>query len=94
MGRCWVNAVGDIYSEGEVRFSFRLLSSRLPFFLEQVEGKSLSSTLTEGLLHFIRQKNDRRAPEHSLDGPGVMSVLTGRPAANRHTHVYMSVGAN
>ncbi len=59
-------------------------SSTVPFFLEQVEGKSLSSTLTEGLLHFILQKNDRLAPEQSLDGPGVMSVFTGRPAANRH----------
>lgn len=57
-----------------------------PFFLEQVEGKSLSSTLTEGLLHFILQKNDRLAPEQSREGPGVMSVLTGRPAANKqHT---------
>lgn len=52
----------------------------LPFFLEQVEGKSLSSTLTEGLLHFILQKNDRLAPEQSRDGPGVISVFTGRPA--------------
>uniref|UniRef100_U3IA72 BTB domain containing 10 n=1 Tax=Anas platyrhynchos platyrhynchos TaxID=8840 RepID=U3IA72_ANAPP len=49
-----------------------------------VEGKSLSSTFTEGLLHFILQKKDRLAPEHSLDGPGVTSVLTGSPAvANR-----------
>jgi len=56
----------------------------LPFFFEQVEGKSLSSTFTEGLLHFILQKKDRLAPEHSRDGPGVISVLTGSPAvANR-----------
>lgn len=60
----------------------------VPFFLEQVEGKSLSSTLTEGLLHFILQKNDRLAPEQSLEGPGVMSVFTGRPAASAHTQVF------
>lgn len=46
-----------------------------------MEGKSLSSTFTEGLLHFILQKKDRLAPEHSRDGPGVISVLTGSPAA-------------
>lgn len=63
------------------RYQFLYIST-IPFFLEQVEGKSLSSTLTEGLLHFIRQKNERLAPEQSLDGPGVMSVFTGRPAAN------------
>lgn len=51
-----------------------------PFFFEQVEEKSFSSILTEGRLHFIRQKKERLAPEHSLDGPGVMSVFTGRPA--------------
>lgn len=55
----------------------------IPFFLEQVEGKSLSSILTDGRLHFIRQKKDRRAPEHSLEGPGVMSVFTGRPALKK-----------
>lgn len=60
-------------------------NNTIPFFFEQVEGKSLSSTFTEGLLHFILQKNDRLAPEQSLDGPGVMSVFTGRPAANTHT---------
>lgn len=44
----------------------------------------MSSTFTEGLLHFILQKKDRLAPEHSRDGPGVISVLTGSPAvANR-----------
>lgn len=60
----------------------------LPFFLEQVEGKSLSSIFTRGLLHFILQKKERRAPEHSLDGPGVMSVFTGSPAerGTQHTH--------
>lgn len=57
----------------------------LPFFFEQVEGKSLSSTFTEGLLHFILQKKERRAPEHNRDGPGVISVLTGSPAANQYT---------
>lgn len=57
--------------------------STLPFFLEHVEGKSLSSTFTEGLLHFILQKNDRLAPEQSLEGPGVMSVFTGRPAVSK-----------
>lgn len=57
----------------------------VPFFFEQVEGKSLSSTFTEGLLHFILQKKERRAPEHNRDGPGVISVLTGSPAANQHT---------
>lgn len=62
--------------------------SAVPFFLEQVEGKSLSSTLTEGLLHFILQKNDRLAPEQSLDGPGVISVFTGRPAANEKLQYY------
>lgn len=41
----------------------------------------MSSTLTEGLLHFILQKKERRAPEQSREGPGVMSVLTGSPAA-------------
>lgn len=51
-----------------------------PFFFEQVEEKSFSSILTEGRLHFIRQKKDRRAPEQSLEGPGVMSVFTGSPA--------------
>lgn len=56
----------------------------VPFFLEQVEAKSLSSSFTEGLLHFILQKKERRAPEHSRDGPGVISVLTGSPAANQH----------
>lgn len=56
--------------------------STTPFFFEQVDGKSLSSTFTEGRLHFILQKNERLAPEQSLDGPGVMSVFTGRPAAN------------
>lgn len=61
-------------------------NSAVPFFFEQVEGKSLSSTFTEGLLHFILQKNDRLAPEQSLDGPGAMSVFTGRPATNTHTH--------
>lgn len=60
--------------------------STLPFFLEQVEGKSLSSTFTEGLLHFILQKNDRLAPEQSLEGPGVMSVFTGRPAASKRKY--------
>lgn len=63
----------------------RRLNGALPFFLEQVEGKSLSSTLTDGLLHFILQKNERLAPEQSLDGPGVMSVFTGRPAAEIKT---------
>lgn len=29
----------------------------------------------------MRQKNERLAPEQSRDGPGVMSVFTGRPAA-------------
>lgn len=58
-----------------------------PFFLEQVDGKSLSSTFTEGRLHFILQKKERLAPEHSLDGPGVMSVFTGRPAANTQHNV-------
>lgn len=62
----------------------------VPFFLEQVEGKSLSSTLTEGLLDFILQKNDRLAPEQSLEGPGVMSVFTGRPAASAQTHTNTS----
>lgn len=57
----------------------------LPFFFEQVEGNSLSSTFTEGLLHFILQKKERRAPEHNRDGPGVISVLTGSPAANQYT---------
>lgn len=60
----------------------RLLT--VPFFFEQVEAKSLSSTFTEGLLHFILQKKERRAPEHSREGPGVISVLTGSPAANQH----------
>lgn len=46
-----------------------------------MEAKSFSSTFTEGLLHFILQKKERRAPEHSRDGPGVISVLTGSPAA-------------
>lgn len=50
-----------------------------------MEGKSLSSTFTEGLLHFILQKKERRAPEHNRDGPGVISVLTGSPAANQYT---------
>lgn len=60
----------------------------VPFFLEQVEGKSLSSTFTDGRLHFIRQKNERLAPEHSRDGPGVMSVLTGSPAAwRKHANI-------
>lgn len=45
----------------------------------------MSSTFTEGLLHFILQKKERRAPEHNRDGPGVISVLTGSPAANQHT---------
>lgn len=65
-------------------------NSAVPFFFEQVEGKSLSSTFTEGLLHFILQKNDRLAPEQSLDGPGAMSVFTGRPATNTHTHTQYS----
>lgn len=56
----------------------------VPFFFEQVEAKSLSSSFTEGLLHFILQKKERRAPEHNRDGPGVISVLTGSPAANQH----------
>lgn len=60
-----------------------------PFFLEQVEGKSLSSTLTDGLLHFILQKKERRAPEQSRDGPGVMSVFTGRPAVDTHTRTHV-----
>lgn len=64
-----------------VAFLFKLKGKTVPFFLEQVEGKSLSSTLTEGLLHFILQKNERLAPEQSREGPGVMSVFTGRPAA-------------
>lgn len=66
-------------------------NSAVPFFFEQVEGKSLSSTFTEGLLHFILQKNDRLAPEQSLDGPGAMSVFTGRPATNTHTHTHNTV---
>lgn len=45
----------------------------------------MSSTFTEGLLHFILQKKERRAPEHNRDGPGVISVLTGSPAANQYT---------
>lgn len=51
--------------------------------MEQVEGKSLSSILTDDRLHFILQKNERRAPEQSLEGPGVMSVFTGKPAGGR-----------
>lgn len=57
--------------------------AKVPFFLEQVEGKSLSSILMRGRLHFILQKKDRLAPEQSLDGPGVMSVFTGRPAEDK-----------
>ncbi|KAG9352369.1 hypothetical protein JZ751_020782 [Albula glossodonta] len=41
----------------------------------KVEGNSLSSIFTEGLLHFILQKKERRAPEHSLDGPGAIISL-------------------
>lgn len=74
-------------STAESKPSPRILKNYqiVPFFFEQVEGKSLSSTFTEGLLHFILQKKERRAPEHNRDGPGVISVLTGSPAANQHT---------
>lgn len=49
----------------------------------------MSSTLTDGLLHFILQKKERRAPEQSRDGPGVMSVFTGRPAVDTHTRTHV-----
>lgn len=63
-----------------------VIPDHLPFFLEHVEAKSLSSVLTCDLLHFILQKKERRAPERSLEGPGVMSVRTGSPAEKTTTH--------
>lgn len=73
---------GELREEPPGKPLLRLLT--VPFFFEQVEAKSLSSTFTEGLLHFILQKKERRAPEHNREGPGVISVLTGSPAANQH----------
>ena len=83
----WFFKPRENLSLSQIHFSWLLLSENYttPFFFEQVDGKSLSSTFTEGRLHFILQKNERLAPEHSLDGPGVMSVFTGRPAAKRLT---------
>lgn len=79
---CWELQCGELASPVTVVYG---PVKWLPFFFEQVEGKSLSSTFTEGLLHFILQKKERRAPEHNRDGPGVISVLTGSPAANQYT---------
>ncbi|TNN30864.1 hypothetical protein EYF80_058983 [Liparis tanakae] len=58
-----------------------MLEKKEPFFLEQVEGNSFSSTLTEGRLHFILQKKERRAPEQRRDGPGGMLFLPAAAAA-------------
>lgn len=54
--------------------------ARIPFFLEVLAWNSFSSTLTEILLYFMRQKNERRAPEHSLMAPTGRSVWTCTPA--------------
>lgn len=52
----------------------------LPFFLDELDWNSLSSTLTEILLYFMRQKNERRVPEHSRAAPTGRSAWTCRPA--------------
>lgn len=54
----------------------------LPFFLEVPAWNSFSSTLTEILLYFMRQKNERRAPVHSRDAPTGRSAWTCRPAGD------------
>lgn len=43
-------------------------------------GKHSFSSLTVVLLHFIRQKKERRAPEFSRTGPAWKSVCTCKPA--------------
>lgn len=52
----------------------------IPFFLEVLAWNSFSSTLTEILLYFMRQKKERRAPEHSRVAPIGISVWTCTPA--------------
>lgn len=69
----------NIYFEYLIKFKVNE-RTYLPFFLEQVEGKSFSSILTRDLLHFILQKKERLDPEHNLEGLGAMSVLTRSPA--------------
>lgn len=66
----------------------------IPFFLEVLAWNSFSSILTEILLYFMRQKNERRAPEHSRAAPTGRSAWTCRPAGDMtgllnvlsHTH--------
>lgn len=53
-----------------------------PFFLDAPAWKS-SSTLTQTLLYFMRQKKDRRAPEHSLVAPTGSSACTCSPAGDQ-----------
>lgn len=50
----------------------------IPFFFGL--GKHSFSSLTVVLLHFIRQKKERRAPEFSRAGPAWKSVCTCKPA--------------
>lgn len=85
LGTHYSDKTGSIENASSALWGCWKIVQWLPFFFEQVEGKSLSSTFTEGLLHFILQKKERRAPEHNRDGPGVISVLTGSPAANQYT---------
>ncbi len=54
-----------------------------PFFFEAPAWKSFSS-LKVTLLYFIRQKNERRAPEQSRAAPTGSSACTCNPAAHKH----------
>lgn len=53
-----------------------------PFFLEVFAWVSFSSIFTGILLYFMRQKKERRAPEHNRDAPMGRSAWTCRPAAD------------
>lgn len=65
--------------------SIQVFSTRkagIPFFLEVLAWNSFSSTLTEILLYFMRQKKERRAPEHNRVSPTGRSVWTCTPAGD------------
>ena len=78
--------IKTMYMEVNIRPSSTKFSGRRvlpPFLLDGPGWNSFSSTFTETLLYFMRQKKERRAPEPSLVAPAGRSAGTCSPAGEK-----------